>query len=128
MTSPVRALSANRVWLADAPLARSATAYRVPVAGSMTGVLVIPTVGWMSPQGSSEEGTGAPRFTCQARAPVAWSNAYRSLFSPATITSPPNTSGSAQTGPARPDTCQAGVNGSADPLEWSTPVRAESAW
>ena len=46
------------MWLADEPLRRSATAYRVDVYGSMTGVLVMPTVGEMSPQGSSEDGTG----------------------------------------------------------------------
>src|ERR1035441_696739 len=109
-------------------MAWSATAYNVPVTGSMTGVLVMPRVGEMSPQGSSEEGTGAPRLTCQACAPVVSLKAYRSLFSVAAMTRPAKTSGSAQTLPPSLGTLQAGVKGSAEPLLWSTPVSAPSAW
>ena len=82
----------------------------------MTGVLVMPTVGAMSPHKSSEAGTGAPRLTCQAGAPVAASNAYRSLFSVATTTRPANTRGSAQSLPVRPGAFQAGAKGRAAPL------------
>ena len=86
----------------------------------------MPTVGEMSPQGSSEDATGAPRLTCQASAPVASLNAYRSLFSVAAKTRPPNTRGSLQTFPLRPGTDQAGAKGTAVPLLWSTPLSAAS--
>jgi hypothetical protein len=45
------------------------------LAGSMTGVPVMPTVGLMSPQGSDPEVTGVPRCTDQITAPVEGSRA-----------------------------------------------------
>ena len=57
----------------------SETAKIAPVTGSITGVLVIPTVGEMLPQNPALEialaGTGVPAFTCQTTAPLAASRA-----------------------------------------------------
>jgi hypothetical protein len=60
----------------------------------MTGVPVMPTVGVMSPQGRSLEGTGVPTWVDQTTRPVEAERASTVSFSVATNTSPPVTSGS----------------------------------
>ena len=46
----------------------------------MTGVPAMPTVGVMSPQGRSADGTGLPRWADQTTAPVAAESAYTVSF------------------------------------------------
>ena len=59
-----------------------------PLDGSIAGVLVMPTVGVMSPQGSwlpaPDDGTGVPTERCHTTAPVAALSAYTVSCSVAT--------------------------------------------
>ena len=72
---PVAVLSPTSLWLAFPPNSSSATAKISPRAGSMTGVPVMPTVGRMSPQGSSDDGTGLATWVDHTTAPVAAASA-----------------------------------------------------
>ncbi len=56
--------------LIDVPFHVSATTKTSLLAGSITGVEVIPTDGEISPHGSSLAGTGVPTLTCHTCAPV----------------------------------------------------------
>src|SRR5262249_20666360 len=96
------------------------------VVGSITGVLVIPVDGEMSPHGGSGEGSGVARCPDHATEPVDAFNAYTVSFSVATYTFAPNTSGCAYTSPSSGVVCHAcdGVTGSA--LSGSIPLRAAS--
>ena len=87
-------LSPNSTWEPDD---RRVTAYKVPVATSITGVPVMPLVGVMSPQGSEPLGIGVPRWVCQTVAPVVALIAYTESSSVATNTEFPHTRGSAYT-------------------------------
>jgi hypothetical protein len=71
----------------------SATANSSPVAGSDTGVPVIPS-GSMLPQGSRDSGTGSPTLVCHSTRPPRSSSAYSESASVATSTRSPTTSGS----------------------------------
>lgn len=53
------------------PFTSSATTKTSEVAGSMTGVDVMPTFGVMSPHGNIPDGTGEPTVVDQAIEPVA---------------------------------------------------------
>ena len=60
----------TRTWAGVPPLSSSATAKISPRAVSITGVPVMPTVGPMSPQGRSPDGTGVPTWADHRMAPV----------------------------------------------------------
>src|SRR5581483_6071110 len=90
------------------------TTYTRLLAGSATGVLVMPT-GSTSPHGSELAATGRPRPTCcHFAAPVALSNAYTESWSVATITVLPTTSGSPYTLPSMAGDVHARCNPFAD--------------
>jgi hypothetical protein len=71
----------------------SATANTRPVAGSYTGVPVMPS-GSMLPHGSRDSGTGSPTLRRHRTFPVRSSRAYSESPSVATSTWSPTTSGS----------------------------------
>ncbi len=70
------------------PAISSATTKISFLAGSITGVPVIPATGLMSPHGSEPDCTGLPRCTDQSTLPVAAASAYTVSFSVATYTRP----------------------------------------
>src|ERR1700689_2044618 len=96
------------------------------VAGSITGVPTIPTVGVMSPQGSAAEGTGVPTLFSHTTAPVAASSAY--ILSPtvATYAREPRINGWLQIGAPRSCDCQARDGGIGSVASGSSPERIES--
>ena len=64
-------LSPTTTWDAFPSTSSSATTKISRRAVSITGVPVMPTVGLMSPHGSSEAGTGLARWVDHTTAPVA---------------------------------------------------------
>ena len=71
-------------WAGIPPTISSATTKISFLAGSITGVPVIPATGLMSPHGSEPAGTGLPTCADQAILPVAAVSAYTVSFSVAT--------------------------------------------
>ncbi len=70
IVAPVAIDRPNSSCSASLPFHVSATTKIVPVTTSSTGVLVIPTVGEMSPHGRSPDGTGVARCRDHMIAPV----------------------------------------------------------
>ena len=104
----------------------SATTKMRPVAGSITGVPVIPTVGSMSPHFSCVSGTAVATCCFHTSAPVAKSSAYTVSFSVATYTRDPYTSGEPKTGPSSEAVCHTCFGVTGVPASGSIPERCMS--
>src|SRR5438477_11956957 len=94
---------------------------------SITGVPTIPTVGEISPQGSSPEGTGTPALFSQITLPLEASSAYSRSPTVATYTREPSTSGCPQIGAPSGGDCHACTGSTGSPASGSTPQRPASS-
>src|SRR5438034_3455676 len=95
---------------------------------SITGVPTMPTVGEISPQGNSLDGTGTPALFSQITLPLEASSAYSRSPTVATYTREPSTSGCPQIGAPSGGDCHAKLGASGVPASGSSPERAGSRW